>query len=93
MLIATNWLSVNWNIRLDNEVIFNLLFFFPVWLCPQCIKFSVFDWTHRESDDPYEQEPLGSCEATLAEIVARGGDGQVHTYTYTIIIFTLQLMC
>ena len=44
----------------------------------------MFDWTHRESDDPYEQEPLGSCEATLAEIVARGGDGQVHTYTIFI---------
>jgi len=42
----------------------------------QCIKFSIFDWTQTESNDPYEQEPLGTCEATLAEIVARGGDSQ-----------------
>ena len=47
-------------------------------LCIQSIKFSIFDWTHTESNDPYEQEPLGTCEATLAEIVARGGDSQVN---------------
>ena len=47
-------------------------------LCIQCIKFSIFDWTQTESNDPYEQEPLGTCEATLAEIVARGGDSQVN---------------
>ena len=43
----------------------------------QHLRFSIFDWTHRESDDPYDQDPLGTCEATLAEVVARGGDGQV----------------
>ena len=44
----------------------------------QCIKFSIFDWTRAESNDPYDQEPLGTCEATLAEIVARGGESQVN---------------
>ena len=43
----------------------------------QHLRFSIFDWTHRESDDPYDQDPLGTCEATLAEVVAKGGDGQV----------------
>ena len=55
----------------------DISFFRYVILCIQSIKFSIFDWTHTESNDPYEQEPLGTCEATLAEIVARGGDSQV----------------
>ena len=58
-------------------MIFISHFFRYVILCIQCIKFSIFDWTQTESNDPYEQEPLGTCEATLAEIVARGGDSQV----------------
>ena len=54
------------------------------------MRFSIFDWTHRESDDPYEQDPLGTCEATLAEIVAKGGEGQVstiHNLVATTIIY------
>ena len=50
-----------------------LLFFFAF----QNLRFSIFDWKTRTSDDPYEQEPLGTCETTLAEVVARGGEGQV----------------
>lgn len=46
----------------------------------QNIRFSIFDWTRRESDDPFEQEPLGTCEATLAEIVARGAGGQAGRF-------------
>ena len=56
------------------------------------MRFSIFDWTHRESDDPYEQDPLGTCEATLAEIVANGGEGQVstiHNLVATTIIYII----
>ena len=54
------------------------MFFSGMFMHVQCMRFSIFDWTHRESDDPYEQDPLGTCEATLAEIVAKGGEGQVR---------------
>ena len=64
---------------MHTEIKSNVFFYFRyVILRDQCIKFSIFDWTRAESNDPYEQEPLGTCEATLAEIVARGGESQVH---------------
>ena len=42
-------------------------------VCLQALRFSIFAWTHRETDDPYDQEPMGTCECTLAEIVSRRG--------------------
>ena len=35
----------------------------------QCLKFSILDWT-KPSQDPFDQESMGSMECSLAEILA-----------------------
>lgn len=35
----------------------------------QCLRFAVFDWC-KASKDPFDQETMGSCECTLAEVIS-----------------------
>lgn len=52
----------------DWDKTFQLEYFFEE---KQYLRFSIFDWTHGETEDPYAQELLGSCECSLAEVVAQ----------------------
>ncbi len=39
----------------------------------QSLRFAIYDWDDKTSDDPFDQEALGTVECTLAEIVTARG--------------------